>query len=115
MPVYLNSLADILSAISPSSELISAFSAFDEDDSGQIDLIEFKDALLKTTPDPGVTPLTEGEIDSLMTDFVGRRAFIKNAGGGLGKRGEVFKYHDFVASISGGPGTDEKNERDKDG
>ncbi|POS82361.1 hypothetical protein EPUL_006131 [Erysiphe pulchra] len=115
LPVYLNSLADILSTISPSSELISAFSAFDEDDSGQIDLIEFKDALLQTTPDPGVTPLTEGEIDSLMTDFIGRRAFCKNAGGGLGKRGEVFKYHDFMASISGGSGTDEKNERDKDG
>ncbi|KAI6246572.1 Myosin regulatory light chain 1 [Erysiphe necator] len=113
LPVFLNSLADILSTISPSSELISAFSAFDEDDSGQIDLTEFKDALLQIKPDPGVMPLTEGEIDGLMAGYIGRRAFRKQAGGGLGKRGEVFKYYDFIASISGKSGADGKTEEDK--
>lgn len=114
LPVYLNSLADNLSALSPSSELISAFSAFDEDDSGQIDLPEFKDALLNTTPDPGVIPLTAREFDIVTTGFIQRRAFRKNVGGGLGKRGEVFKYHEFVAGVAGGLNSDDKSEKDKD-
>ncbi|RKF73307.1 putative calcium-binding ef-hand protein [Golovinomyces cichoracearum] len=114
LPVYLNSLADNLSALSPSSELISAFSAFDEDDSGQIDLPEFKDALLNTTPDPGVIPLTAREFDIVTTGFIQRRAFRKNVGGGLGKRGEVFKYHEFVAGVAGGLNSDDRSEKDKD-
>ncbi|TQS37438.1 hypothetical protein Golomagni_02089 [Golovinomyces magnicellulatus] len=114
LPVYLNSLADILSALSPSSELISAFSAFDEDDSGQIDLPEFKDALLNTTPEPGVIPLTAREFDIVTTGFIQRRAFRKNVGGGIGKRGEVFKYHEFVAGVAGGLNPDDKSEKDKD-
>ncbi|KAM6527083.1 hypothetical protein FSOLCH5_003155 [Fusarium solani] len=50
LAVFLNSLADALAALSPSAELLSAFSAFDDDDSGQIDLAELRNALLETAP-----------------------------------------------------------------
>jgi len=104
MGTFLNSLATALAALSPSAELLSAFSAFDDDDSGQVDLAELRDALLHTAPEPGERPLTEREVDKIMNGFAGRRAFSKNKTGGLGKRGEVFKYQDFVHSIMGGNG-----------
>jgi hypothetical protein len=104
LAVFLNSLASSLVAISPSSELLSAFSAFDDDDSGQVDVTELRDALLTTAPEPGETALTASEVDKVMNGFTGRRAFSKNKPGGLGKRGEVFKYKDFVSSIVGGNG-----------
>lgn len=90
--------------MSPSAELLSAFSAFDDDDSGQVDLVELRDALLHTSPEPGERSLTEEEIDRVMDGFTGRRAFSKGNSklGGLGKRGEVFKYQEFVQSILGG-------------
>lgn len=112
LPTFMNSIASLLAALSPSSELISAFSAFDEDDSGQVDLAELRDALLHTAPEPGEKPLTEREIDKVMNGFTGRRAFQKNSGGGMGKRGEVFKYQEFVANIAGGASADGKNTRD---
>ncbi|TVY86737.1 Myosin regulatory light chain, partial [Lachnellula willkommii] len=111
LPAYLNSLASLLAALSPSSELLSAFSAFDEDDSGQIDLAELRDSLLHTAPELGEKPLTEREIDRVMSGFTGRRAFGKN-NGGMGKRGEVFKYQEFMASVAGGASVDGK---EKDG
>ena len=95
-------MAGLLASLSPPAELLSAFSAFDEDDSGQVDLVELRDALLHTAPDPGERPLTEREIDRVMSGFTGRRAFGKHTGGGMGKRGEVFKYQEFVASVAGG-------------
>ncbi|TVY52618.1 Myosin regulatory light chain, partial [Lachnellula suecica] len=108
LPAYLNGLAGLLAALSPSSELLSAFSAFDEDDSGQIDLAELRDALLHTAPEAGEKALTEREIDRVMSGFTGRRAFGKHAGGGMGKRGEVFKYQEFVSSVAGGASVDGK-------
>ncbi|KAM0436746.1 hypothetical protein ACHAPT_002457 [Fusarium lateritium] len=100
--VFLNSLADALAALSPSAELLSAFSAFDVDDSGQIDLAELRNALLETAPEPGEQPLTASEVDKIMNGFTGRRAFNRNMNAHLGaKRGEVFKYQDFVHSIMG--------------
>jgi Ca2+-binding EF-hand superfamily protein len=105
LPAYLNSLASLLASLSPSSELLSAFSAFDEDDCGQIDLVELRDALLHTAPEPGVQPLNERDIDRIMNGFTGRRAFGKQ-GGGMGKRGEVFKYQEFVSNIEGGASRD---------
>lgn len=108
LPAYLNSLASLLAALSPSSELLSAFSAFDEDDSGQIDLTELRDSLLHTAPELGEKPMTEREIDRVMSEFTGRRAFGKNSGGGMGKRGEVFKYQEFVSSVAGGASVDGK-------
>jgi len=104
MGVFLSSLAAALVSLSPSSELLSAFSAFDDDDSGQIDLAELRDALLHTAPEPGERALTEAEVDRVMNGFTGRRAFSKSKSGGLGKRGEVFRYQDFVHSVLGGNG-----------
>jgi len=109
----MNSIATLLAALSPSGELLSAFSAFDEDDSGQVDLSELRDALLHTAPEPGEKPLTEREIDRVMHGFAGRRAFQKHSGGGmgLGRKGEVFKYQEFVASVAGGASADGKADR----
>lgn len=113
LPTFLNSLASLLASLSPSSELISAFSAFDEDDSGQVDLAELRDALLHTAPEPGEKPLTERDMDRVMTGFTGRRAFGKY-GGGMGKRGEVFKYQEFVSSVQGGASVHGKGEKGSD-
>ncbi|KAI0180174.1 EF-hand [Hypoxylon sp. FL1284] len=107
LAVFLNSIATTLAAMSPSTELLSAFSAFDDDDSGQVDLAELRDALLHTAPEPGERALTATEVDKIMSGFSGRRAFSKSMAGGLGKRGEVFKYQDFVNSIVGGNGASE--------
>lgn len=114
LPTFLNSLAGLLASLSPPSELLSAFSAFDEDDSGQVDLAELRDALLHTAPEPGDKALTEREVDKVMNGFTGRRAFGKHTGGGMGKRGEVFKYQEFVANVAGGASVDGKEGRDSD-
>ncbi|AEO57435.1 hypothetical protein MYCTH_2303602 [Thermothelomyces thermophilus ATCC 42464] len=105
MALFLNSIASSLAALSPSSELLSAFSAFDDDDSGQIDVAELRDALLHTAPEPGQEPLTALDVEKVIAGFTGRRAFSKHTAAGLGKRGEVFRYQDFVNTIAGGNGT----------
>jgi hypothetical protein len=126
LPTFLTQLSTILSALSPPSELLSAFSAFDDDDSGQIDLAELRNALLHTAPDPSDTyvgasrkkavPLTEREIDRILQGFSGRRAFGKQSamglgmGVGMGKRGEVFRYREFVDAIIGGKGSKDGDE-----
>lgn len=104
MGTFLNSLASAMAALSPSAELLSALSAFDEDDSGEIDAAELRDALLHTAPEPGEHSLTELEINRVMQGFMGRRAFTNKSkpGSGFGKRGEVFKYQELVNSIAGG-------------
>lgn len=95
-------------ALSPSNELLSAFSAFDDDDSGQIDWAELKEALLKTPPEAGERQLTAAEVDMVVNGFTGRRAFNRNMNAQLAaKRGDVFKYQDFVNSILGSQGTSE--------
>jgi Ca2+-binding EF-hand superfamily protein len=100
--VFLNSLADALAALSDSADLLSAFSAFDNDDSGQVDVVELRNALLQTAPEPGEKSLSANEIDKIMDGFTGRRAFNRNMNAHLGaKRGEVFKYQEFVGSIMG--------------
>ncbi|KAI1502684.1 EF-hand [Biscogniauxia marginata] len=112
LAVFLNSIAATLASMSPSAELLSAFSAFDEDDSGQVDLGELRDALLHTAPEPGVRALTPAEVDRIIGGFSGRRAFSKSMAGGLGKRGEVFRYQEFVNSIVGGNGSSEPASND---
>ncbi|KAF3016486.1 hypothetical protein E8E14_009919 [Neopestalotiopsis sp. 37M] len=109
LAVFLNGIANTLSAMSPSSELLSAFSAFDDDDSGQVDLAELRDALLNTAPEPGETALSSHEVDKIMASFSGRRAFSKStmSAGASRRKGEVFKYQDFVNSIVGGSGAAE--------
>jgi Ca2+-binding EF-hand superfamily protein len=104
LATYLNTLSDLLGGLSRPNELSAAFEAFDDGDDGQIDLSELKDALLHTAPDAGEHRLTEREIDMVVEGFSGRRAFGKG-GKGLG-RGEVFRYQEFMASLTGGSGTE---------
>ncbi|EGE84727.2 calmodulin [Blastomyces dermatitidis ATCC 18188] len=104
---YLNSIANLLAPLSSPQELLNAFAAFDEDDSGQIDMDELRDALLNTSPDADEIPLTEREVREVVNGFTGRRAFgAKGAEpggfGGAGKRSEVFRYQEFVESLTGG-------------
>ncbi|ROV99122.1 hypothetical protein VMCG_06668 [Cytospora schulzeri] len=99
---FLNSIATGLAALSPSAELLSALSSFDDDDSGQIDVAELRDALLHTAPEPGERGLTAADIDEVMAGFSGKRAFGGKNKGGFGKRADVFKYQEFVSSLSGG-------------
>lgn len=108
LAAFLNSLAEALSALSPSAEMLSAFSAFDDDDSGQVDMAELRDALLNTAPEPGERALTAAEVDKVMSGFTGRRAFNRNMNAQLGaKKGEVFKYQEFVNSVMGSNGGSE--------
>lgn len=76
-----------------------------------MDLNELRDALLHTAPDHGESPLTEREVDKVMSGFSGRRAFGKASG--LGKRGEVFKYQEFVSSVAGGPANGKSDRSDE--
>lgn len=64
--------------------------------------------MLHTAPEPGEKALTEREVDKVMNGFTGRRAFGKYSGGGMGKRGEVFKYQEFVSSVQGGASVEGK-------
>jgi len=68
--------------------------------------------LLHTAPEPGEKPLTEREVDRVMNGFTSRRAFGKQSAGGMGKRGEVFKYPEFVSNIAGGASVDGKADND---
>ncbi|KAI9893619.1 MAG: hypothetical protein M1814_006415 [Vezdaea aestivalis] len=103
LPVFLRTMSSLLAPMSAPSELLSAFAAFDEDDAGQIDISDLRDALLHTAPEPGMNSsvLSSREVDRALNGYTGRRAFTKH---GIGKKGDVFRYQDFVASISGGGG-----------
>jgi hypothetical protein len=74
-----------------------------------VDLAELRDALLRTAPEPGERALSPAEVDKIIAGFSGRRAFSKSSmgAGGLARRGEVFRYQDFVNSIVGGNGASE--------
>lgn len=100
LATYLSTLSELLSGLSSPNELNAAFEAFDDGDDGQIDLGELKDALLHTAPESGERKLTEREIDMVVEGFSGRRAFSKGSKGLA--RSEVFRYQEFVASITGG-------------
>ena len=124
LPQFLNQLANILVALSPQQELHNAFAAFDDDDSGQVDIAELKDALLNTARDPGERALTERNVERALDDFSGRRVFTRNVVGiggvkGLGssagngsarKNGDVFRYQEFVGNLTGGPATMENGQ-----
>ncbi|KAG8428678.1 hypothetical protein J3459_002541 [Metarhizium acridum] len=113
LAAFLNSLAETLCQLSPSAELLSAFSAFDDDDSGQVDWAELRDALLNTAPEPGERPLAAAEVERVVNGFTGRRAFNRNINAQLGaKKGEVFKYNEFVNSIMGSNGASEASSQD---
>lgn len=104
----MNTISTSLASLSSSKELQNALAAFDDDDSGQIDVAELRDALLHTSPEAGEAPLTEREIDEVLNGFTGRRAFggkstRTNGLSGGPKKGEVFRYQEFLESIMGGP------------
>ncbi|KAI4260092.1 MAG: hypothetical protein LQ352_000471 [Teloschistes flavicans] len=106
MPLFLNTLSSLLAPLSSQQELLNAFAAFDEDDSGQIDVKELRDALLHTSPEAGGRAMTEREIDEVVNRFTSRRAFGK--GMGHGARGDVFKYQEFTASVIDGAEPEQK-------
>ncbi|MCJ1478426.1 hypothetical protein MMC13_007106 [Lambiella insularis] len=110
LPSYLSNLSTLLAPLSPSSELLAAFAAFDDDDSGQIDVSELRDALLHTGPEVGEQALNNREIDAVLDGWVGRRAFGKGlAGGAIREKGEVFRYREWVGNLgSVGKGGDEE-------
>ena len=82
---------------------MNAFAAFDDHDSGEVDVRELKDALLHTAPDPGEMGVNAREIEEVLDGFVGRKAFGKEmkGGGGGGGRGEVFRYREWVGGLMG--------------
>ncbi|KAJ6082783.1 Calcium-binding EF-hand [Penicillium canescens] len=109
-PTFLNTLSGLMASMSPSQELLNALAAFDDDDNGQIDVGELRDALLHTAPEDGEIRLTERQIDEVFSGFTGRRAFGRGAKtAGMGKRGEVFQYRDFVRNIMGGESGNNSN------
>jgi Ca2+-binding EF-hand superfamily protein len=108
LATYLTTLSDLLGNLSHQNEMTAAFEAFDDNDDGQIDLAELKDALLHTAPEPGEKKLTEREIDMVVEGFSGRRAFAKG-GKSLGNRTEVFRYQEFLSSLTGGNGNGGEN------
>ncbi|KAI0480231.1 EF-hand [Xylariaceae sp. FL0804] len=152
LAAFVHSMAGALAAMSPAAELLAAFAAFDDDDSGQVDVAELRDALLHTAPNEpsnrnhysnnnggggggggggeGETTtrpqLAPHEVDRVLAGFSGRRAFSRNSvvmlgggggGGGLkgmgmgmgssarGGGGDVFRYQEFVGSVTGAAGT----------
>lgn len=100
---YLDTLSGPLSELSASDELMAAFSAFDVDDSGQIDIADLRRSLLSTAPEDGER-LSERELDGILAEFSGRRAFgAKGLNVAKGK-GEVFRWREFMGAVSGGGG-----------
>ena len=71
--------------------------------------------MINTAPEPGEhgLALSVAEVDKVMNGFTGRRAFNRNMNAQLGaKRGEVFKYQDFVNSLMGANGGSEPPSRE---
>lgn len=114
LPQYLNQLANVLVNLSPQQELLNAFAAFDDDDSGQVDVAELRDALLNTAPDAGERAMTSRDVDKALEGFTGRRILGRHAVGISGvrginetkKKGEAFRYQEFTASLAGTGGGD---------
>jgi Ca2+-binding EF-hand superfamily protein len=112
LATYLDTLSAPLAQLSPPDELLAAFAAFDIDDSGQIDARELREALLKTGPEPGEEDyrMSEAEIDGVLGEFVGRRAFGAKGMNAAKGKGEVFRYRDFMGNLSGGGGAGQEGE-----
>ena len=108
LSTFLSALANPLSQLSSQAEFLNALSAFDDDDSGQIDVGELKDALINTSPEPGSLEgsraLNEREVEMCVGGFCGRREFRKRGLGVQGKKGDVFRYEEFVREIYGARG-----------
>lgn len=105
LSAFLALLANPLSQLSSQSEFLSALSAFDDDDSGQVDISELKDALMNTNPESGSMegsrPLSEREVEMCIGGFRGRREFGKRGMGAHGQKGDVFRYEEFMREVYG--------------
>ena len=100
---YLDTLSAPLAELSHPDELQAAFEAFDLEDSGQIDLRVLREAVLGTAPEEGER-LGERDVDGILGEFAARRQF---GGKGLNvgrEKGEIFRYRDFMAAVTGGSG-----------
>ncbi|KAK6437105.1 hypothetical protein LTR95_006697 [Oleoguttula sp. CCFEE 5521] len=100
---YLSSLSSLPSSLSSAAEQEAAFGAWDTDDSGQIDLEALREAVMRTGPEAAGDEdfrLSEREAEEVLAGFAGRRAF----GKGLGGKGEVFRWREFVGALGGGVG-----------
>ena len=97
---FLGPLSTLLGEMSSrADELWSALAAFDEDDHGQIEVTELREALLRPPPpsEPGDGEgLSAEEMDQVIDGFRGR----KTSGKKFGKE-EVFRYQDFLAAVTG--------------
>ena len=60
---------------------------------------------MNTNAEPGsldrARPLSEREVDMCIEGFQGRREFGKRGLGAQGKKGDVFRYEDFMREIYG--------------
>ena len=112
LPAYLSTLATLLVPLSSQQELLNAFAAFDDHDSGEVDVAELRDALMNTAPEPGEHALSEREVNEVLNGFTGRRAFGKNiakvgsggfasAGNASSGKGDIFRYREWVVGIIG--------------
>ena len=90
---------------------MNAFAAFDDHDSGEIDVGELRDAVMHTAPEGGGRVLSAREVDEVLAGFVGRRAFGK--GNPMGGRGEVFRYREWVGGVMGAGEEGKKDEGEK--
>lgn len=114
LPTFLTSIASLLEPLSSSQELFNALAAFDEDDSGQIDLDELREALLQSQPPSAdgssSEPLSGRQLEEVVSGFTARRTFSRGAmsksgpvpfAGRGASRKEVFRYQEFVNSVRG--------------
>ena len=63
---------------------------------------ELRDALLHTAPGPTGRAMSGRELDSVFEEFSARRTLAKGmVGKEAGRRGEVFRYEDFMAQMEG--------------
>lgn len=102
---YLTHLSQHLSLLSPASELLTAFEAFDENDDGMVDLEELKNALTEMGD-----RMSLEDVNKALKGFTRRRG-LRRGGGGPG--GEEFRYREFVDLLVGKSADDEEDDEGK--
>lgn len=109
LPVFLTIIAELLEPFPPSTELENALAAFDEDDSGLIDLADLREALVQTNPAENGSDrssLTENQLYEVVRDFTSSSALPRTPASKRLMRREVFRYQEFVSNITGAIGTE---------
>ena len=100
---YLTHLSQHLSLLSPISDLLAAFEAFDENDDGIIDVGELRSALTGMGE-----RMSDAEVDRALRGFTRRRG-LKRGGGGE----EEFRYREFVDLLAGKTADDDEDDAEK--